>query len=156
LAIFINNEQYKLLLKSDYWSAQAEAIAKAAGVDPTTEWSLTFVDDQAMRAFNRQFRGIDKPTDVLSFSQLEGEDFPSFEDHVVLGDVVIAVPMAKRQAEERGHALEAEIALLITHGLLHLLGEDHDEPARKAQMWEIQDRILVGLGHSVKNYGDLA
>ena len=72
----------------------------------------------------------------------------------LLGDVVISAERAQRQAEERGHALDAEVALLITHGLLHLLGEDHDTPERKAAMWARQQAVLDALGHVVKDFGD--
>ncbi|HEY9723504.1 MAG TPA: rRNA maturation RNase YbeY [Oscillatoriaceae cyanobacterium] len=155
MAIYLNNEQDEIPVDTGFWQARAEAIADAAGVEPDTEWSLTFVDDGAMRTFNREYRGYDRPTDVLSFSQLEGDEaFPHFEDHPILGDVVVALPTARRQAAERGHSFEAELSLLITHGLLHLLGEDHDVPERKAQMWARQGTILDGLGVAIQDYGD--
>lgn len=155
MAIYLNNEQDKLPLDLEFWQGEAEAIADEAGVAEETEWSLTFVDDEAIRTFNREYRGYDRPTDVLSFSQLEGDEaFPAFEEISILGDVVISVERAKGQAEERGHAFEAELALLIIHGLLHLLGEDHDTPERKARMWERQQAILDALGYEVKDFGD--
>ena len=155
MALFINNEQKAIKLDAKAWQKTAAAIAERLGVEPAVEWSLTFVDDTAIRTFNREYRGFDKPTDVLSFGQLEGDDFPMPDDAPsVLGDVVVAVPTAARQAEERGHAFEAELALLITHGLLHLLGEDHDTPERKAAMWARQQDVLDALGFEVKDFGD--
>lgn len=155
MALFINNEQKALPLDAKAWQKTATAIAKRLGVDAAAEWTLTFVDDEAIRTFNREYRGLDKATDVLSFAQLEGEDFPMPDDAPsVLGDVVVAVPTARRQAEERGHAVDAELALLITHGLLHLLGEDHDTPERKAAMWARQQDVLDALGFEVKDFGD--
>lgn len=155
MAIYLNNEQQAIAVDTAFWQSRAEAIGAAAGVSPDTEWSLTFVDDEAIRTFNREYRGYDRPTDVLSFSQLEGDEaFPHFEEHPILGDVVVALPTARRQAAERGHAFEDELSLLITHGLLHLLGEDHDEPARKARMWARQEAILEGLGVRIQDYGD--
>ena len=126
MALHLNDEQDRVVLDAARWEAEAERIAELLGENPAEcEWSLTFVDDEAIRTFNREYRGFDRPTDVLSFSQLEGEDdFPLPEDGPkLLGDVVISAERAKTQAEERGHTLDAEVALLITHGLLHLLGE---------------------------------
>lgn len=155
MALFINDEQQALKLDAKKWQRTAEKIAAQLGVEADAEWSLTFVTDEAIRQFNREYRGYDKPTDVLSFGQLEGEDFPMPDEQaLVLGDVVIAVPTAMRQAEERGHSVDAELALLITHGLLHLLGEDHDTPERKAVMWERQQAVLDALGFEVKDFGD--
>lgn len=158
MGIYLNNQQDAVPLDLDHWQRMAERIGEALAIDDETEWSLTLVDDEAIRTFNREYRGYDKATDVLSFSQLEGDEIPlpeeADEEPPVLGDVVIAVPTAKRQAEERGHSFEAELALLITHGLLHLLGEDHDTPERKARMWKLQAEVLEGLGLAVEDYGD--
>jgi probable rRNA maturation factor len=76
------------------------------------------------------------------------------EELALLGDVIVSAETAQRQAAERGHPVEAEIALLITHGLLHLLGEDHDTPENKAHMWARQADVLDHLGHRVASYGD--
>ena len=157
MAIYLNNEQDRVTLDPDFWQAQAERISPLVGEDSEeVEWSLTFVDDPAIQALNREYRETDRPTDVLSFSQVEGEDdFPMPEEEAqVLGDVVISAERAARQAEERGHAFEAELALLITHGLLHLVGEDHDTPERKAHMWERQQRVLDELGYAIAHFGD--
>ena len=157
MGIFLNNEQEQVPLDLARWQAIAERISALVGEHPDdVEWSLTFVDDAAIQTFNQEYRGYDRPTDVLSFSQLEGdEDFPMPEDGpTVLGDVVISVERAQAQASERGHAFEAELALLITHGLLHLVGEDHDTPARKDAMWARQQEVLDALGYVVKDFGD--
>lgn len=139
------------------WQTTAERISTLVGEHPDdVEWSLTFVDDEAIQTFNSEYRGYDRPTDVLSFSQLEGDDdFPTPDEGLpVLGDVVISVERAKEQAAERGHSFEAELALLITHGLLHLVGEDHDTPERKDSMWTRQQEVLDALGYEVKDFGD--
>jgi probable rRNA maturation factor len=157
LAIYLNDEQDKVGLDLVHWQHVAEQITRLVGEDPeAAEWSLTLVDDAAIQTFNREYRGYDRPTDVLSFSQLEGEDdFPMPEEGPrVLGDVVVSVQRAQKQAEERGHEFEAEMALLITHGLLHLLGEDHDDPERKARMWARQQQVLDELGYVIKDFGD--
>lgn len=157
MGIFLNDEQDQVTLDLVHWEKTAEQITRLVGEDPDlVEWSLTFVDDAAIQKFNNEYRGYDRPTDVLSFSQLEGdEDFPVPEEGPqVLGDVVVSVERARMQAEERGHTFEAELALLITHGVLHLLGEDHDTPERKETMWARQQAVLDALGYTVKDFGD--
>jgi probable rRNA maturation factor len=157
LAIYLNNEQSEQAIDLERWQAQAEAIAARVGVSPEADWSLTFVDDAQIQQLNRDYRGLDKPTDVLSFSQLEGDDeviVPEEAGLQILGDVIISTPTAARHAHERGHAVDAELALLITHGLLHLLGEDHDTPENKAHMWKRQQDVLDHLGVKVETFGD--
>ncbi|MGB9619798.1 MAG: rRNA maturation RNase YbeY, partial [Armatimonadota bacterium] len=106
-----------------------------------TEVSVLLADDESIRALNKQYRGVDAPTDVLAFSQLEGEDFGR-EGGNVLGDVVISVETAHRQAQDHGHSLEDEIDLLLVHGLLHLLGYDHEKPEDERRMFLRQDELL--------------
>jgi probable rRNA maturation factor len=91
---------------------------------------VRFAGDRTMRALNRDFRGKDKSTDVLSFP---GEPTP---DGRHLGDIVISVPTAARQAEERGHALEREVKLLLLHGVLHCLGHDHERDGGEMERLE--------------------
>jgi probable rRNA maturation factor len=108
--------------------------------------ALVITDDKALRALNRAYLGIDAPTDVLSFGG-ESPDFVSAPDaEPYLGDVVISYPRAQAQAAAAGHSVDAELALLVIHGVLHLLGYDHVRPDDKAMMWERQAHILAGLG----------
>jgi probable rRNA maturation factor len=113
----------------------------------TAQVTLVITDDLALQQLNRDFLGIDAPTDVLAFSaQEEGEPFvvaPEAEGY--LGDVIVSYPRAVAQAAEVGHPVEQELNLLIVHGLLHLLGYDHADEAGKAMMWARQDAILRGL-----------
>ena len=102
--------------------------------------------DEHTRVLNHQYLGIDAPTDVLSFPA--GEIDPETGQRY-LGDVVISFTRAVDQAAQRGHSVEAELQLLVVHGVLHLLGYDHATPAEKDRMWEIQGRILTGLGLSL-------
>lgn len=111
------------------------------------ELALIVTTDEQMQELNRGFRGIDAPTDVLSFAASEGGDFVLPADlPPYLGDVIISLPAARRQAEERGRPLRDELALLIVHGCLHLLGYDHAEPEDQQAMWARQADILRRLG----------
>ncbi len=104
--------------------------------------SLLLTDDETIRKLNLEWRHVDAPTDVLSFSQLEGERFPTD----FIGDVVISLDAAKRQADKIGHTLEAEIDALLVHGVLHLLGYDHVRGgAQSAKMKKKERSILAEL-----------
>jgi len=119
------------------------------GLQPVVEANLTFVDDGAIQALNRDYRGIDAPTDVLSFSQLEGETLaPPPTGALEAGDVVISLDTARRQAAELGHALEYELALLAAHGGLHLLGYDHQADEDAALINALTRQVLSQLGYS--------
>ena len=115
---------------------------------PDAELSVLLCDDAFILPLNRDYRGKDRPTDVLSFSQREGED--GDPEDPVLGDVVISVETAGRQAAERGHALEHELRVLLVHGVLHLLGYDHevDEEAEEMEALErdLLSRLPIGPG----------
>lgn len=117
-------------------------LLRAENCPDNTEVSVLLTGDEEIRTLNRDYRGIDSPTDVLSFSQNEGEDFGTGEDESPLGDVVISIETARRQAEQRGASLEEEVDLLLVHGLLHLLGYDHAEPEDEKRMFARQDEVL--------------
>ena len=104
--------------------------------------TVMITDNDQIQELNQRYSGIDKPTDVLAFES----DFldPDLEARY-LGDVVISYPQAKFQAESRGHTIEAELQLLVVHGILHLLGYDHDTEANKTEMWSMQSKILRKL-----------
>ena len=109
--------------------------------------SLHITTDEAIQKLNRDYLGKDVPTDVLSF--------PVSFDHpgsgaAYLGDIVISLPTAARQAETAGHSTGEEIKLLLVHGILHLLGYDHATPEEKSEMWALQDQILSQLGIQAK------
>ena len=109
----------------------------------SVEVSILLTNDAGITDLNREYRGIDTPTDVLSFSQVEGEDVSAAPgEPVLLGDVVISVETAQRQAMERGCALEDEMEVLLAHGLLHLLGYDHADPKQEKLMFAKQEEIL--------------
>lgn len=109
--------------------------------------SLVITDAEQVQALNRDYRGIDAATDVLSFENKPDPDFPdTFQDPSYLGDIIIAYPVAERQAKIAGYPSADEIILLAVHGLLHLLGYDHDTTEGKAEMWAVQSEIMTSLG----------
>jgi probable rRNA maturation factor len=120
----------------------AEAL-RHEGVEGEAALSIVITDDKAVRELNRQFRDIDAPTDVLAFGSGEEGDFVTAPgEPAYLGDVVISYPRAVIQAEEYGHSIDRELALLAVHGVLHLLGYDHVNGAERAEMWTRQNEIL--------------
>lgn len=114
--------------------------------EPTYEISLRLTDDQEIQALNRGYRQKDEPTDVLSFAalELEGPPLPPGEP-LGLGDIVISVPTASRQAQAQGHSLSTELLWLASHGLLHLLGWDHPDDASLEAMLERQRQLIERL-----------
>ncbi|NCF66392.1 MAG: rRNA maturation RNase YbeY [Chloroflexi bacterium] len=112
---------------------------------PPVSMTLLLVDDSRIQQLNRDFRGIDRPTDVLSFPA--GELSPnSLEELPYVGDIAISMPYARKQAEAGEHSLLAELQLLVVHGTLHLIGYDHITKEDKARMWSLQQEILTQLG----------
>ncbi len=114
-------------------------------ISPPMQLSLLLTDNETIQNLNRNFRQLDAPTDVLSFS--DGAMLPG-TDIAYLGDIAISVPYANHQALQAGHDLAAELQLLAIHGTLHLLGHDHAETEEKAIMWAAQKAVLYQLGLS--------
>ncbi len=108
---------------------------------PDAELSVLFSGDRTMRTLNRRYRGMDRTTDVLSFALREGP-FADLQPEF-LGDIVISVPVAERQARERGHSLGREIEFLLVHGLLHLLGYDHERGSAQARKMQRMESLLM-------------
>ena len=138
MIIRIKNTQKKQRLAMRALEIKLGNLLRSIGLHDA-ELSVLFVGDRAMRSLNRRYRGKDKTTDVLSFSLREGA-FSHIQPHI-LGDIVIAVPAAARQAAEAGHAVGREIEVLLVHGLLHLLGYDHErsgDEARRMKRRELQ------------------
>ena len=113
--------------------------------DPDADLTIALVEDVRIQGLNRDFLGHDAPTDVLSFPADEPDPDTG---HRYLGDVVISPARAAEQAAERGHAVEAEMQLLVVHGVLHLLGHDHADPGEKGRMWAAQAGALERLWRS--------
>ena len=117
---------------------------------PAAEVSITLTDDAHIHALNRAYRGIDRPTDVLSFALHESEEpqvagGPAVD---VLGDIVLSVERAVKQAADYGHSLCRELVFLTVHGMLHLLGYDHIEEAERLEMEAEQRHVMAALGVS--------
>jgi probable rRNA maturation factor len=123
---------------------RAAAQAALAHEGAAGEVTLVITDDAGIRELNRDFLGIDAPTDVLAFpAQVDGGPFVAApEAGSYLGDVIVSYPRALAQAAEQGHPVEQELDLLVVHGVLHLLGYDHADEAEKAAMWAVQDAVL--------------
>lgn len=158
LQLVWNNEQQEMEIGESLISLLEQILEKAGkleGVDDG-EVDLTFVDNERIHELNREYRGIDRPTDVLSFALNEsGEDEPEIVYEVedssedipdMLGDIIISVTRAKEQAEEYGHSLERELGFLFVHGFLHLLGYDHQDEASEAEMMGKQEQVLSQVG----------
>jgi probable rRNA maturation factor len=110
---------------------------------PPCELSILLTDDAEIRVLNREYRGVDKPTDVLSFAQWEGEPIVAGSS---LGDVVISMQTAQQQAHELQRSLDAVVAHLVVHGVLHLLGHDHAEANEERRMRARENVALRALG----------
>jgi probable rRNA maturation factor len=104
--------------------------------------TIVITGNAQLRSLNRAFRNVDAPTDVLSFAT----DEQPRPDTIYLGDVIISYPMAREQAKNGGHPVEAELQLLVVHGVLHLLGHDHDTEAEQNVMWQAQAAVLKKIG----------
>lgn len=122
-----------------------------------SEISIMLVDNLYIREINKEHREIDKPTDVLSFPivdmydgviKSDEGDFDFDEEVLVLGDIIVSLEMTEMQAEEYGHSFERELAFLITHGVFHLLGYDHDSTEREEKMLSKQYAVLEALNLS--------
>jgi len=108
-----------------------------------SELTIVLTDDSKIQELNRDYLGIDAPTDVLSFPASETDPETGAR---YIGDIVISMPYAAKSAKKAGHPLESEVQLLVVHGVLHLLGHDHAKVREKAKMWKAQAEILKSLG----------
>ena len=140
-------EKFRGLVDEDRVREIAQMVLKAESVTPPYEVSIVFTDSAAVRRFNRDYRGVDEPTDVLAFYMLpEKETEPTFilpPDGITrLGEVIVSYPQAVEQAKEQGHSVDKELALLIIHGILHLLGYDHEQPEEEKRMRGREQELL--------------
>ncbi|MBW7459574.1 rRNA maturation RNase YbeY [Paenibacillus sepulcri] len=155
-----NNEQNKVEIPEAFLGRLEELLLLAGEAEGLTEGEVTlsFVDDEEIHQLNRDYRGIDRPTDVLSFAMqehtdeeldiiydIEEEDVPLPLDGM-LGDIIISAERAKLQSLEYGHSLERELGFLFVHGFLHLIGYDHQDEASEAIMTKKQEDVLRQAG----------
>jgi probable rRNA maturation factor len=136
---------------SDSWLKRLTTLTvkkvKGAVFENKAELSMVLTGDAEVKKLNRIYRGKNKTTDVLSFPLLEGKTFPVGQRKTIaLGDVVVSVPQTKRQALEAGKPFKAELALLVVHGVLHLLGYDHMRLDEGKKMFALQDSLLKKFG----------
>ncbi|GIO39109.1 endoribonuclease YbeY [Paenibacillus antibioticophila] len=160
LTLAWNNDQDKMAVEDSLIELLDKLLQAAAEMEGIAEGEvdLTFVDDEAIHELNKEYRGIDRPTDVLSFAMNEsldeemdivyeleeGEELDELND--VLGDIIISVERAKAQSEDYGHSLERELGFLFVHGFLHLLGYDHQDTASEQVMMGKQEAVLAQVG----------
>ena len=123
------------------------AVGRLYGAEDA-EVSVTLTDDAHIHVINREYRGVDRPTDVISFALTESEE-PEIiggEEHELLGDLIISLERMRAQAAEYGHTELRELSFLTVHGMLHLLGYDHMEEEERLEMEEEQRRVMEELG----------
>jgi probable rRNA maturation factor len=156
--VFAADEQHDYPIEVAFWAGLARQVLTARGVKGEVEVSLLFVDEEAIAALNSQFLGKTGPTDVLSFP-IEDEPGPTGRSPdvggsgpgaspepgalVLLGDVVICPVVAARNAVEHDVSFEDEVALLVVHGLLHLLGMDHEDEKEAERMEALEQQLLT-------------
>ena len=144
MSIDVNNESDFEVNELEI-SSQAQFVLRSLHINPAAELSVLLVDEIAMAILHEKFMDEPGSTDVLSFPMDElragTSDKPSEEG--ILGDVVLCPAVAARQGEQAGHSMEVELRLLLTHGVLHLLGHDHEEPDEHKVMFDLQAELLT-------------
>ena len=149
MTVIITNEQDKINIPED-WEEKINRVAaiclREEQMPEHAEVDLLFVDNEAIREMNREYRDKDSATDVLSFPMYEADEEIDDEDEILFGDIVISLERAQEQCEAYGHSLEREVMYLLVHGLLHLSGYDHMEEDEKAVMRAQEEKLLAQIG----------
>ena len=159
MIVTLENNQTEIAIPEELEETLKKAmdiVARKENLTDNTEVDITIVNNEEIHTLNRDYRGIDRPTDVLSFALDEGDEEPEVEDgeaEHLLGDVIISAPRAVEQGEEFGHGLTREMTYLAVHGMLHLLGYDHMEDADKKVMRAREEEILRELDLAEEKYG---
>jgi len=147
--IYLRNSTRRYALRLSRFERAAKRLLAATG-RPQASLSLTFVGDAAMRRVNRKARGQDRTTDVLSFPLYEPFALPKApragDPELLIGDIIISVDVAMRQARAYDATLEDEIERLLVHGIAHLLGHDHEEPHERSRMLREEKRLAKAIG----------
>ncbi len=148
--ILMMDQQDKIEVNDDLLKKVREVIEASLeyeGIDTFCEVSLVFVDNAQIHEMNRDYRGKDQPTDVLSFPQYEMvSEMASYPEELALGDIVISLERAAEQAEDFGHSIEREICYLTAHSMFHLFGYDHDTDENTKIMRSKEEAVLSNLG----------
>jgi len=157
MSVLIDNRQEEIKVDEALETFVVQVVEEVIAYEQCEEEfevSISFVNNQEMRSLNKEYRNIDKETDVLSFPLVEfieeklnteDEDAEYIEEEIALGDIVISMEKAVEQSEEYGHSFKRELAFLLVHGMLHLLGYDHDEEASEGEMFDKQEEILKNM-----------
>jgi len=159
MIVSLGNNQEKIEISSELEDLLTKAmniVAHKSKLSDNTEVDITIVTDEEIHVLNRDYRGVDRPTDVLSFALDEGEEEPEIlgsEAEHLLGDIIISAERAAAQAEEFGHGLNREIVYLAVHGILHLLGYDHMVDEDKVVMRAREEDTLRELDLSEEFFG---
>ena len=128
-----------------------KTVLELEGIKHDLDIYITLTNDEEIHKINKEYRDVDRPTDVLSFPMFERDEISKLREEKVddveeiLGDIIISIPKVKEQAEEYGHSYERELAYLTTHGMLHLLGYDHMIDEEKTIMREHEEKVLEKL-----------
>src|SRR5512133_2706354 len=140
------NIESEYSLPKDLLERAALAVLEHESQSRASDLSIVLTDNARLHELNLNYLKVDAPTDVLSFPASETDPETGAR---YIGDILISIPRAQTQAAAAGHPLEAEVQLLVVHGVLHFLGHDHARAAEKARMWKAQAEILekLGLGH---------
>lgn len=126
-----------------YFDLIVKRVEKLLNIKEQYCFSLILVNDEEIHKINKEYRNIDRPTDVISFALLDEEDgYEMVEDVIEMGDIFISVDAIQRQSESYGHSFEREFCFLLTHGILHLLGYDHMNEEDEKEMFRLQDEVL--------------
>jgi probable rRNA maturation factor len=150
VGIIVNNEQSEVQIKESLLTSLTELVEKvlSAHEKSEVEAGIILTDEKTIHQLNRDYRQVDAPTDVLSFALSEGDEERPQAEFLpeLLGDVIICIPRAKEQAIEFGHAFEREVLYLAVHGVLHLLGYDHQTAEEQQAMRAEEERFLTAEG----------
>ncbi|KUO73830.1 MAG: rRNA maturation RNase YbeY [Clostridia bacterium BRH_c25] len=158
MSVLIDNRQEKIKVDEALEALVVQVVDKVLSFEECGEEyevSISFVNNEEIRSLNKEYRGIDKETDVLSFPMVDfteaeleedDEDVEYIDEEIALGDIVISMEKALEQSEEYGHSFDRELAFLLVHGILHLLGYDHEDGASEGEVFEKQEEILKQMG----------
>jgi probable rRNA maturation factor len=138
------NDVYANLVTSSLFEQTAQTVLDHQGIPLQPDLSIVITGNPEIQELNREFLGIDAPTDVLSFPS---DELDPDTGNRYLGDIIISYPQAETQAQAGGHSIEAELQLLAVHGVLHLLGHDHADEDQQKEMWTAQAEILAQLNN---------